>query len=42
MEVTYKEWWYKDKNDECKLKGIFIYSYLVSLQWIMGVSMIFY
>ena len=23
MEGTYKEWWYKDKNDECKLKGYF-------------------
>ena len=23
MEVTYKEWWYKDKNDGCKLKGYF-------------------
>ena len=23
IEVTYKEWWYKDKNDECKSKGYF-------------------
>ena len=23
MKVTYKEWWYKDKNDGCKLKGYF-------------------
>ena len=23
MEVTYKEWWYKDKTDECKLKEYF-------------------
>ena len=20
MEVRYKKWWYKDKNDECKSK----------------------
>ena len=23
MEVIYKEWWYKDKNDGCKSKGYF-------------------
>ena len=23
MEVTYKEWWYKDKNNRCKSKGYF-------------------
>ena len=23
MEVTYKEWWQKDKNDGCKSRGYF-------------------
>ena len=23
MKVTYKKWWYKDKNDRCKSKGYF-------------------
>ena len=32
MEVTNKEWWYKDKNDGCKSKGyfcLFLYHILV-------------
>ena len=24
MEGTYKEWWYKDKNDGCKSNGVFL------------------
>ena len=24
MDVTCKEWWYKDKNDGCKLKRVFL------------------